>query len=212
MTGFGPADGGADHRAPARLPAGAPDPLCRIMIVGGPGSGKSWVALRLSEISGLPVFHMDHIHWLSDWVERERLEKDMLTREVHARQHWIFEGGHSRTYAERAARADLLVWLDLPVGLRIRRVLWRALRHHGRVRPDMAPGCDERLGRQMIEFLRFIWRTRETSRLAVQRLIARSRPELAVRHLTSRAEVARFLACCHASDSRPGLRLDDLYG
>ncbi|WP_183154126.1 DNA topology modulation protein FlaR [Paracoccus siganidrum] len=177
----------------------------RVMIVGGPGSGKSFVATRLGALSGLPVHHMDHIHWLPGWVERERLEKDMLTREIHAKPRWIFEGGHSRTYRERAARADLLIWLDLPVGLRIRRVLWRSLRHLGRRRPDMAEGCPELLGRQTVDFLRFIWRTRETSRQAVRRVISPPPDGLRVVHLTRPAAVRGFLSGCRGAPGGGGL-------
>jgi adenylate kinase family enzyme len=35
----------------------------RIMIVGQPGSGKSWLAGQIGKRLGLPVHHMDHIHW-----------------------------------------------------------------------------------------------------------------------------------------------------
>lgn len=175
------------------------------MIVGGPGSGKSWVSRRLSEISGLPVYHMDHIHWLPGWVERDPREKDLLTRGIHTRSHWIFEGGHSRTYRDRANRAQLLLWLDLPVGLRIRRVLWRSIRMAGRVRPDMAPGCPEVFGRQTWNFLRFVWRTRETARQAVLRVALPAAPGLRVVHLTEARAVTAFVAGCRASKTGAGL-------
>ena len=185
-------------------------PATRIMIVGGPGSGKSWLAAELHRISGLPVWHMDQIHWLPGWVERDRQEKDLLTRRVHASPEWIFEGGHSRTYRERAARADLLIWLDLPVGLRVRRVLARSWRHSGRVRPDMAEGCPEEWGRQTIEFLRFMWRTRDTARLAIRRTIETASPALRVVHLTGPAQTRAFLARCGASSDGPGLVVGDI--
>ena len=60
---------------------------------------------------------MDHIHYASGWVERSKAEKTRLTREVHALDEWIFEGGHSTTYPERVARADTLIWLDVPVAV-----------------------------------------------------------------------------------------------
>ena len=64
----------------------------RVMVVGGPGSGKSTFARALSAKTGLPVFHMDLIHWLPGWVERPSAEKSRLTKKVHAKEAWIFEG------------------------------------------------------------------------------------------------------------------------
>ncbi|ASJ73092.1 hypothetical protein IMCC3135_15040 [Granulosicoccus antarcticus IMCC3135] len=64
----------------------------RVMIVGQPGSGKSTLAIRLGEATGLPVFHMDKIHYLPGWVERSATVKSAMTREIHAMEHWIFEG------------------------------------------------------------------------------------------------------------------------
>ena len=125
----------------------------RAMIVGGPGSGKSTLARRLGEITGLPVYHMDLIHWLPGWTERPREEKDAMARAVEAGERWIFEGGHSRTYDTRAARADAIVWLDLPVVLRLRRVVRRWAVYRGKTRPDLPPDCPEHLDPA---FLRYI--------------------------------------------------------
>jgi adenylate kinase family enzyme len=111
------------------------DLMKRVMIVGGPGSGKSTLARLLGERTGLPVVHIDHIHWQAGWIERDKEDKDRLTREVHARDAWIFEGGHSRTYDDRMARADTLIWLDMPVWLR----LWRVLRRTVAPRSVFAP-------------------------------------------------------------------------
>lgn len=166
----------------------------RVMIVGGPGAGKSTLARALGAQTGLPVYHMDRIHYQTGWVERPREEKDRLTHEVHARDEWIFEGGHSRTYAERVARADTYIWLDVPVLLRIFRVLRRAVKYYGRTRPDLPEGCPERLSRQTVEFLRFIWRTRHTARAQMEAIYRDPPPHLTVYRLQSRAEVRGFLA------------------
>lgn len=42
----------------------------RVMIVGGPGSGKSTLTRSVGAKLKLPVFHMDQIHWQENWVER----------------------------------------------------------------------------------------------------------------------------------------------
>lgn len=84
------------------------------MIVGQPGSGKSSLARALGERTGLPVVHIDKIHWQPGWIERSREEKTRLCREAEAGKRWIFEGGHSLTWPSRLARAEMLVWLDRP--------------------------------------------------------------------------------------------------
>ncbi len=81
----------------------------RVMIVGQPGSGKSTLARRLGERTGLPVVHIDTIHWQPGWIERSPDEKTRLCLEVEARDRWIFEGGHSTTWENRVARADLQI-------------------------------------------------------------------------------------------------------
>jgi adenylate kinase family enzyme len=54
----------------------------RIMIVGPPGSGKSTLARVLGERTGLPVLHIDKIHWQHGWIERSKAEKTRLCQEA----------------------------------------------------------------------------------------------------------------------------------
>ncbi len=136
----------------------------RIMIIGGPGSGKSTLARLLGARLDLPVYYMDQIHWTPGWVERPQAERIEMVRDIIAREAWVFEGGHSMTQAARLERADLLIWLDIGVSLRIWRVVRRNLRGLGQVRVDMQEDCPERLD-MLPEFLRYIWTTRHSSRM-----------------------------------------------
>ena len=122
------------------------------MITGAPGSGKSTLAVAMGKLTGLPVFHMDKIHYKSGWIERKQPEKNKLTHDVHILDKWIFEGGHSRTYAERIQRADTFIWLDFPVLLRLYRVLWRAIKYQGKTRPDLPDGCPDQFNLEVYWF------------------------------------------------------------
>lgn len=131
----------------------------RIMIIGQPGSGKSTLAARLGDVTDLPVYHIDkEVHWLPNWVERDRADKARLCAEIHAKDEWIFEGGHSSTWQERLARADMLIWLDVPLWLRYWRVIKRRVQYNKQSRPDLPENCPERLN---WEFTRWIWDTRK---------------------------------------------------
>jgi adenylate kinase family enzyme len=173
----------------------------RVMIIGQPGSGKSTLARAIGAKTGLPVVHIDRIHWQDGWVERSPEEKTRLCRAVEETDAWIFEGGHSATWATRLARADLLVWLDRPVWLRSWRVARRTLRHLGPTRPDLPDGCPEVLGQQTWDFFRFIWRTRRSARDRMAQLAAGAACPVVT--LRSDTDVAEFLARLPTEDGRP---------
>ena len=50
----------------------------KIAILGTSGSGKSTLAKRLGETYGLPVLHMDTVHFLPGWVERPFAEEEAI--------------------------------------------------------------------------------------------------------------------------------------
>lgn len=166
----------------------------RVMIVGVPGSGKSTLAVALGKKTGLPVYHMDKIQFRPGWVQRTMAEKDRMSHEVHMEDAWIFEGGHSNTYAERVARADTFIWLDVPVARRLFRVLKRSIRYHGQSRPDLTEGCPEVFDRQTLDFLSYIWRTRHSARLKLEKIYQAPPDHLTVLRIATIGEVEAFLS------------------
>lgn len=163
----------------------------RVMVVGGPGSGKSTLAVALGKQTGLPVFHMDMIHWMPGWVERPRPEKIRLVSEVENSDAWILEGGLSATYDNRALRADTLIWLDLPLSLRLFRVIKRRWQFRGgKTRADLPENCPEKLD---WEFLHWILTTGPATRRKIQATIDAA-PHLRLHHFRTASEIAEFLA------------------
>lgn len=165
----------------------------RIMIIGGPGSGKSTVARRLGAATGLPVVHIDPMFWAPGWVQRSVDETYAMIEQAVRGPAWIFEGNNTPTLAMRAERADLILFLDLPRRLRMWRLVKRTLRYLGRTRPDMAPGCPERFD---IAFFRFAWAYDDGGRLRARAFCTQWQGRRKVLRLTSPEAVEAFLKTC----------------
>lgn len=163
----------------------------RVMIIGQPGSGKSTLARAVGERTGLPVVHVDHIHWMSGWVERPKSEKIALAIAEQNRDVWIFEGGLGATKEHRLERCDTLINLDFPLWLRAWRVFKRTFIHYGKTRPDLPYGCPEQFS---YEFWKWIWDTSRKNREANVRWMAKAGPDVAVYHLRSARDVRAFVA------------------
>ena len=169
----------------------------RVMIVGQPGSGKSTLARQISDRTGLPVVHVDRIHHLPGWQERPKDEKIAMALAEQAKPEWVFEGGLSATWEDRFNRADLVIWLDLSLSLRLRRVIKRTLIYHGKTRPDMQDDCPEGFH---YDFFKWIWDTRQTGRVKPLRFLEKAQGRKAYYHLQSSKQVAEFLTALDAGE------------
>lgn len=163
----------------------------RVMIIGQPGSGKSTLAHMLGQKTGLPVVHVDKIHWMSGWEERPKDQKIALALAEQNKPEWIFEGGLGATKEHRLSRCDTLINLDFPLWFRSWRVAKRTIRYYGQSRPDLPDGCPEQFSG---EFWKWIWDTSRKNRLANLRWMALAGPDVAVHHLRSTSQVRTFLA------------------
>jgi adenylate kinase family enzyme len=163
----------------------------RVMIVGQPGAGKSTLARAVGAATGLPVVHMDKIHWMPGWQERPVEDKAAMARAEELKDEWVFEGGFSRSWPHRLGRCDTLIWLDLPLSLRAWRVFKRTIRDYGRTRPDLPENCPEQFSG---EFWGWIWKTRKTGRIKIGALVSTATAETKVYHLKTPQEVNAFIA------------------
>jgi adenylate kinase family enzyme len=134
-----------------------PEDICRVLVLGPCGAGKSTLAAELGRLHGLPVIHLDREYWRPGWIEPPAEEWAAQVEALIARPRWVIDGNYGGTLARRLERAQLVVNLDYPRSVFFPRMLRRVLGHYGRTRPDMAPGCPERLD---WEFVRYTWRYR----------------------------------------------------
>ena len=119
------------------------------------------------------------------------MQRNAIVTEAASQESWIIDGNYGRTMGPRLERADTVVFLDFPRLVCLWRVFKRWLRYRGRSRPDLPPGCPERLS---WEFVRWIWSYPKRSRpRVVQRIEDHSAgTELIV--LQSQRDIDRFLA------------------
>jgi adenylate kinase family enzyme len=106
-------------------------------------------------------------------------------------QTWIIDGNYGGTLDLRLEACDTVVFLDLPRTLCLWRVLTRHLRHFGRTRPELPPGCRERLS---WDFLTWIWTYPLRRRGGILKRLAELGQRKRVAILRSSAEVEQFLA------------------
>lgn len=163
----------------------------RIAIVGCSGGGKSTLARALGARLGLPIIHIDVIFWRPGWVEGPRAETKAQVEAACAADAWICEGNFIDASALRFRRADTIVWIDQPRHVCLRRAIWRALTGFGRDRPDLAPGCPEKID---FHFYRYIWDWNRTTRPRMDAAIAEHGSRARFVRLKNDREIAAWLA------------------
>ena len=100
----------------------------RVSVVGNSGSGKSTMARQLAAALGVPHLELDSVFHQPGW---EPLPADEFRRVVDAAvagDGWVMDGNYSAVRPIVWARADTVVWLDLPRRTVMRQVVWRTLR------------------------------------------------------------------------------------
>jgi len=143
----------------------------------GPGAaGKSTLAGRLGEITGLPVIELDKLFWRPGLAAIPRDQWAAIQRELASQQSWIMDGdlGPYDVVDVRLQAADTVVFLDLsPL-----RCAWRAIRR----------------SRERADFWRWLFSYRHRSRPLLLQAIAVHAGNADIHVLRTPRAVRRFIA------------------
>ena len=134
----------------------------KIAVLGYSGAGKSTLARHLAEGLSIPCLHLDQVHWLPGWVERDRGEsRQIVARFLEEHDSWVIDGSYTALcYEQRLEQADRIVILALPRLVCLGRAWRRFLQHRGRTRADMTRGCPEKFDWEFLRWLLWEGRTR----------------------------------------------------
>ncbi|MGM0898920.1 MAG: topology modulation protein [Bacillota bacterium] len=166
----------------------------RIMVIGvSAGAGKSTFARRLGEAMKLPVHHLDVYYWQPGWVETEEKEFQRKQQELANEPRWIIEGNYNSTVDIRLAACDALIQLQLPLWRCLWRVVKRRIQYRKQARPDVAPGCPEKLDYEFLKFIVTTYRGRQKSQHHLIKEFIMEYPEKQAYILRTQPEIDAFL-------------------
>jgi adenylate kinase family enzyme len=164
----------------------------RILVMGSCGSGKSTFAQRLSAITGIPTVSLDALYWKPGWTHPDATEFEARVTEAARLPRWIMDGNYASSGAGelRRSAADAVFWFDLPRRTCMTGILSRIATSYGRVRPEMAPGCPERID---LEFFRYVWTYRQRQRPILLQYFEGLRPDQSLICFINRAQAEQYL-------------------
>lgn len=164
----------------------------RIVILGNSGSGKSTLARAIGQRLDLKVVHLDPLFWEPDWVEPDNEAFRARVQHAIASDAWVCEGNYSRrTFDLRLPRAELVIWLDTPRVICMKRVMLRSALN--RPRADLPAGCAERLDKAFLQFLKYVWHFDRVNRPGIEAMRQTISPQIPVIHLRTARQISAFL-------------------
>ena len=105
----------------------------KIIVIGCPGSGKSYFSKKLKEILNYPIYHLDLIWNKPDKTTISRDEFDKILNNIFKEEKWIMDGNYQRTLEMRIKACDTIILLDYDLDVSLEGAISRV----GQKRDDM---------------------------------------------------------------------------
>lgn len=98
----------------------------KVLIIGIVASGKTTLAKRLSRENNIEYYEIDSIvHDDKNGIKRSNKEQQKIIKKIDKNTSWIIEGTLRNNLDNLLDMADLIIYIDIPLWIRKRRILWR---------------------------------------------------------------------------------------
>lgn len=87
----------------------------KIIVIGSPGAGKSVFSQKLTNIIGLPLYHLDMLYHKKDGTHISKEELEEKLKGILKKDNWIIDGNYQRTLELRLKECDTVFLLDYPL-------------------------------------------------------------------------------------------------
>lgn len=157
----------------------------KIIVIGCPGSGKSYFSKKLKDILNYPIYHLDLIWNKPDKTTISREEFDSILNKIFLEDTWIMDGNYQRTLEMRINACDTIILLDFDLEVSLEGATSRV----GQQRDDM-PWKEESLSE---EFKNKILSFREEKLPEIYKLLDKYKDEKKIIIFKNREESNNYL-------------------
>jgi adenylate kinase family enzyme len=172
----------------------------KVAVFGNAAGGKSTLARRLAEVTGLPLYPLDRIQFKAGGGEIPHEEYRKIHTDLLSRDEWIIDGfGCVASAWERFSAADTLVYIDLPLFTHYRWVTKRLAKGLF-VTPEGWPE-NSPMWSSTLNSYRVLWLCHRRLTPRYRQLVVDAAASKRVHHLKSPADMRAFLQAVQQEQS-----------
>lgn len=100
----------------------------KILVLGAPGAGKSYLSKKLASSLNLPLYHLDQKFWSTKWTPIESDDFRKYCSDIVQEDSFLMDGNYGTTFDIRWPGADLVIFVDTNPWICIYRQICRVIK------------------------------------------------------------------------------------